>query len=207
LPTILSAQQKLVTSPAQNTAAVELLGEDLRSCSQAEDFFVLAVKQIGSNGRADDHDRISVYHNADGTPIALRKTKIESTALLLEPAVSPQLVPIPAGTVVHVGPNASYVKTGEFDYLDRRNRPKTRYQTFEVGGEDTGLEVAPLRLSPWAYEDPLDRAVFAISRYNTGAEVQYDSDRAKLAQGFSIDDFRLAARSVMDIAYGVGIEA
>ncbi len=158
------------------------------ACQRAERFFGQCLKQI-ETGEYHGQPRISVYHGPDGTPFALRKSTDESTALTLIPVASHGLEVAPAGTIVALGDKMNKKRTGEEEL------PGFRLETYLV---DKALTLSPVRLSPWAYDNPLDRSLYAISNAWV-EEPQYDRIRARIVELYSLSDFRQASRTVMEV--------
>lgn len=173
-------------APPTNEIQTVIGGERRDPCKDAETYFVECLSQI--NGQSEGRQtRISVYHTPEGTPLAIRKSYEQSTALTLQPAEL-----IPAGTIASISYNKRAKTTGKTtlsrDYY-------CSLATYQVDGE---LELAPLRISPWAYDDPIDRALFAVTDNGQG-KPHYSERRAELITGHNLDDFRQAADQVMQL--------
>ncbi len=153
------------------------------ACYQAERFFHYTLEQILTDKRPTQ-PRIGVYHSPDAQPLALRKTHDISTALSLEPFVVGQ-ANIPPGTIIGIA-DYNAEETGHF------NIDSVQYSTYLV---DRALDLAPRRLTPWAYDDELDRMHFAAFNQKDG----FDAARGEIVRSHTIDDFRLAAGQVMNL--------
>lgn len=155
------------------------------SCSMAEGYFRDALTQIRT-GRRRGHKIISAYHNEGGEPIALRKNTDESSAITLRRLKLGPLI-LPPGTIVGVG-NKSAEITGSL------KRGSYVLNTFLAGRQ---FQVTPRRLSPWAFNNPADRALFGL--YDNISSPTYNETRGRIASEIEIDDFREAAHKVMEL--------
>jgi hypothetical protein len=181
-------------TPQQGT----LSRERVSGCPQAEPRFRDCLRQITAGEPASPaQPSISIYHNAEGLPVVLQKS-VNNSALTLEPLrltdSEPQAaysargeVQAPAGTIGRVGVVTSLELTGQTTVAD------TAYSTYLIDGQ---LSFWPHRLSAWAYDDSLDRSIFALHAYN-GQDFHYDSARAQVVEDHSLSDFRKAAGQVM----------
>ncbi|MCA9330726.1 hypothetical protein KC957_01655 [Candidatus Saccharibacteria bacterium] len=159
-------------------------------CADAEPKFVGALRQLaaGQAIEGDDyasHERISVYHAPDGTALALRKQRTDSTALLLEPVSINGSVTAPVGTIVDVVGTTEC--TGQAELRDG-----TRLASYQVTDE---TQLSPLRISPWAHTEPLDRALFGVEA--PSEHVYVDLARAREVAGVAPSDFQNAASQIM----------
>ena len=159
-------------------------------CADAEPKFVGVLRQLvaGQAIEGDDyasHERISVYHAADGTPVALRKQRTDSTALLLEPVSINGSVTAPIGTIVDIVGTTEC--TGQAELRDG-----TRLNTFQITDE---TQLSPLRMSPWAHTGPLDRALFGVEA--PSERVYVDLGRAREVAAVAPSDFQKAAAQIM----------
>lgn len=162
-------------------------------CSEAEWRFVEALEQVGDGGQSP-HFNISVYYDKEtGTPLIFRKEKTESSGLTLQPVQVGELA-VPSGTYVGISPfQHDAVQTSQ------RQFGNVNYRTFEIGDN---FAVYPLRLSPWAYPDREDHALFAVASERdpeTGAieHVTYDAQRGRVILSATLDEFRGAAAVLM----------
>ena len=153
-------------------------------CSDAEPRFLDVVEQT-QFGTSMNQKRVSAYHDSDGTLIALRKSYDVSTALTLQP-ISHNGITLPPGTII--GMDQLNVKIVADAYAN-----DCYYTVYEITNT---LNVRPFRLSPWAFEEPLDRAIFGVDYVNEGS-IYYGRRRANLVEGTTIHDFRAAAKAVM----------
>lgn len=161
---------------------IDISGGIRGACEQAEYYFKDSLSQIRS-GHNKAQPRISVYHTPEGVPLALRKTSDESTALILESSAV-----IPAGTIASVGPRMNSRISGVRCFMH------SIFETYEV---NEPLAILPIRLSAWAYENPLDRALFAVEHWEE--EPHYDSERANIVKGACLADFKQASRQLMEM--------
>lgn len=154
------------------------------ACSNAELYFIHALQQI-REGCCKNQPKVSVYHDQDGAPVLLRKNKEVDSALTLR-GMEISGVPIVPGTIMGVDERASKEKTGSLRF---------RKYGFEVATYllPSDLLVNPIRISPWAYDNPLDRVLFAM--YDE-EPIEVDRDREERVVSYSIDDFRRCARVI-----------
>jgi hypothetical protein len=172
-----------VTEPAE----AKLTHAALVGCIHAEGYFKGCLDQINL-GQFGFQDRIKTYHDAKGTPIALQKSKSESTALTLKPLTVDGATVIPAGTIAGVDTRMMRTKTGSM-----RGRLVT-FDTYEVDGP---FALCPKRLSPWAYNDPLDRSIYAVRPRLAGGN--YHEERGDIVVDTTLEDFQHAAAQVMQM--------
>lgn len=159
-------------------------------CSNAESFFVDVLRQL-ADGKAKGQYRVTVYHDDQG-PVLLRKSYEAKSALSLEPLKLAKTT-IPAGVICAVDSVVGNVESGEC------NVGNLEYRTIRLKNPPL---IAPKRLTPWAYEDPITRASFGFWHHDMGGGlgelvVQSDPERMQLAADHSIDDFRNAASTIM----------
>lgn len=158
-------------------------GSGLAACADAEGYFYDAGRQVfGRKYRTQP--QVSIYCGTDGRPLAFRKSKSESSALTLEPLLASGMT-LPAGTIVGLDKDRT-TQTGEA--IRSRSKQRFKLKTYQVDGP---IEVTPLRLSAWAYREPLDRAIFGF--YDDRGELYYDAGRGQKARELDIEDFRRAA--------------
>jgi len=163
----------------------QTVGMDQEVCDEAEKFFSDAAQQIltGSN---QYQPRLSVYHTKAGEPLAFRKVFASSTALLLRDVTLDKGF-IPAGTIVGI---PKHEKTGQTIRNDRI------LQTYQV---DDTFTISPYRLSPWAYDEPLDRALFAIGKEPGQRPVTFDPGRANRVAHYTMDHFMHASSRIIQL--------
>lgn len=169
---------------------------DLRrgDCSYAETAFFEAVKQVRTH-RLASQSEIDIYHTALGKPLLFQKNRDNSTALALQTFDLEGMV-IPAGMIVCM-PYDQNIS------ISRRRRINEGWQAFNINShmvEAEQLVIDPLRLSPWAYEDPLDRALFALDGYDN--DLYCSPERAHKVTKYDIDDFREAASRIIELCTG-----
>lgn len=159
------------------------------ACDLAEGAFNAALQQV-RRGRYKDNVRISAYHDESGTPLLFRKTADERTALTLVPFQMKGFA-IPAGTIVGVS-NKAFAKP-----IGRDEHKRFAFESWRWT-DDYGIR--PLRLSPWAYEDPEDRALFACEGWPfEGDWVEYDRYRADMVKRTSLEDYTAAAQRIVEL--------
>jgi len=152
------------------------------ACSSAEPFYTKALKQ-SRTGQYNGQPSINVYYDQDGQPLAFQKHFDTASALLLQ-GLDADGVLLPAGTIVGIG-------RGDFKKVNSVS--PDNHHTLTALEIVNALPVMPNRLSPWAYSDGLDRAIYGAS----GESGEFDPTRADLVQSVSLDDFRKAAHQVM----------
>lgn len=184
--------------PVTNQVAATITNHS--SCPDAEKYFTSALRHVNrlyQGDRTRQHRRVSVYVDQDYAPIALRKHTESSTALLLQPVRHTESgIVFPVGTIVGVASTQTEPTPppliGSFSPYKSGN---FGVQTFDAS---EGLTVFPLRLSPWAYSDPLDRALFGVNSPEPGI-LGYDTARANLVTGVQIGDFQEAATHIIEL--------
>jgi len=163
------------------------------SCPNAEDEFIKVYTQIQNGDEDGEHPIVSVIHQEDGTPVALRKYYDVSTALLLEDCQDEHGIPIPAGSIVQVPELNQELelsgKSGKF--------LSTLYKSFKIPDGEVFM-CSPLRLSPWASRESADRAVFAVDDDNMGA-LTVSHKRLRHCCDYTISDFRDVAKQVIQL--------
>ena len=155
-------------------------------CAKAEPYFARLYRQIMLK-QARPHTLITVYYDDSGTPLMLEKLEEAASALSLTPI---QLggIALPAGSLVKILANRKSITTAP--------NKEVKYRAQEAQKGIIGVE--PLRISPWAYADPLDRALFGVQTRHDG-EVVYAGLRAGQASSLTIGDFQEAAAVVMQM--------
>ena len=184
------------------TAAIqgELGKQRHLGCSDAEGRFVSTLRRVEDEEErllAGPDTEIIVYHDDTETPILLQKATGEKTSITLQGIGFGDFV-LPPGTIVTLDRGAKVGDTGikyrRSDILVTRELQKTQ-------------KILPVRLSPWAFNDPMDRAIFGTSGMaeigNPRPEELTSADcymtRAKLCAEHRIDDFRACAQKVLEI--------
>ena len=163
-------------------------GANADTCTKAERYFRGARRQI-RGAPFGDHRQISTYINSDGQPLLLRKFYKESTSLTLED-MHWQGVTIPHGAIVDTGLHDMSTVIGSFE------RQGVVYKTYLTDEP----EIYPDRMSPWGYDEPIDRAIFGVNGNEAAIYAEnpsFNSQRASLAAELTIQDFRDAAHQVM----------
>lgn len=166
----------------------KLFSTKLVGCISAEEYFDDCLMQI-NQGLVGSQTTIDVYHDAAGTPLALGKDKSEPTAILLEPLAVEGAIVIASGTIAGVHPTMKALQTGS------TNGGSTTFNAYLVEGP---LVVRPKRLGPSAYEDPLDRALYAIQPRKDNQD-KYNHKRGGIVLRSTIEDFRSAGRQLMQL--------
>lgn len=155
-------------------------------CDEAEDRFYSSASQLAS-GHYVGHRKISTYCDADGRPLLYRKSFAESTALSLVP-LSIYDMYIPPGTIVAVDPSMDVASSGY------RARPYHEIEAYTVRDR---LALNPVRLSAWAFDDPLDRSLFACEGNPT--PYQYDAAKGYMLEAVALSNFASASRRITEL--------
>lgn len=169
----------------------------VRSCSAAEYYFCETVEQVRANVKEDDsvnteQKSITVFHDSTGKPLAIRKAHEEVTALSLVPIAIGD-VTLPAGTIINVERPADMDATGKRVFAVPYGEHRV-YRSFKVDA----IGVTPARISPWAYEQPDDRAIFACHQ-DIYDQAEILPARANLISSYSLGDFTQAACDVLSM--------
>lgn len=174
-------------APEQPDHEAGLAHESRDCCSQAERHFQSALNQL-ETGSPEGHSKVSIYHDDHGEPLLLRKKIAESTALTLVPLALDNMV-VPPGAIVSVDNRANRRQSGQVDH------GRFSVHSYQAGPD---LRVNPLRLSAWAYDDPLDRGLFAVNGWAFAqspeeSELYYSASKAKMLERTALQDFVVAA--------------
>jgi hypothetical protein len=159
-------------------------------CSMAEPYFARTLGQVNRGAKVPgEFDEVTVFHDSTGRPLAIKKAHDAHSALTLV-GMNIGGLTVPSGTICRFGSKdkSDQVLTGQ----QQVNTKKVYYaaRTLLV---DENVEVMPARFSPWAYDDPFDRAAFGL----VGNYV--DRERVKIATGNTIADFQAAADKILKI--------
>jgi hypothetical protein len=176
-----------------NPLRSRFLSIGMGGCPSAEDFFVDTASQILA-----DEDRnqasIQVFHDKEGSPVFLKKHFDEPNALSLKP-LSIEGLYMPPGSLVAVDPRHSKRATGKQSVT---LNPQETYQ-YSTHVISEPMSIAPLRITPWAYEAEIDRVLFAC-RINPSTDIaEYDQSRAERIETYRLEDFERAAKSVLSV--------
>jgi hypothetical protein len=175
-----------MATPVEGTLA----GRSVGACSDAEGYYHDCLSQINT-GRYRWQQKVSVYHDRQGRPLALRKGSASSSAITLVP-LSLSGIAVPPGTIGAIGPDMHNLPTG----TAQQRQHSAIYGTYMI--DEGGLGMHPERLSPWAYDDPLDRAVFALDYTGEDEKLaSYIREHGRIVEGRTLDDFQEAAHKVM----------
>ncbi len=160
------------------------------ACSMAETRFLAALHQIRKLSDMGQK-KLSSYHDEAGNPVLFRKSNGESTAINLAPIALGEDAVIPAGTVLGLGDNMNGQQTGEY------TGSGFTLATFAV---PQVLEITPIRVSAWAYDNPADRAVFGLPRSRVDA---IREDCGRTPEGFiehtALDDYADASQRIAEL--------
>jgi hypothetical protein len=190
-----------IPSPTVAPRGVEMNRRFLSGCKLAEPRFD-DVLQATLGIQPANQAIINVYHDETRTPILLQKAE-EPSALVLEPLTitglddgtslhTNDVVHVPAGSLVAVD-GCARAYTGEIHDATAYDGTELATWTFD------GVTIHPMRLSAWAYPDEGDRQLLAIIRSDSAPyDLSVDKVRADMLRETTLDDFRGAARYVMD---------
>lgn len=189
-------------APAAAAAEGRLWGEVPDNCDSAEEYFSNAVDRIRGNGYAMHPQWLRVYHDESGQLLALRKSWDVTSSLTLQPVSLGEVV-LPPGTIVKISSRSKY--------MPQTGRAKINHQAGQIDVStclvEGALPLFPARISPWAYESPLDRSLFAVNTQVFREDVKPDINPARksLAENYSLDDFREAAQTIMHLCTGAAV--
>ena len=160
------------------------------ACSMAEWRFIDALQQVKWL-RTIGQPIVSTYHDEDGSPILFRKSDYESTAINLKALAMGDDIVLPAGTIVAVSNTMNRNPTGQ---------RKGRSFTLASYALPQTINIAPIRISPWAYDDPIDRATFALAGNGLiGEGYYYDRGESMNFQRYSLEDYAEASRQIIEL--------
>lgn len=178
------------------------------TCPQSEPTFADALRQIDdlSEGKKTPsfspfrvfHKRLSVYSASDGTPLILRKQLNISLGLTLEHIMLDDAAIIPAGTIVATQPGTNGIRQQDgwrYKAPQKDNGEGYRLSTFDI---DDTFGIRPMRVSPWAYANALDRALFGVT-HDIHDRWHYDLPRVHAVTKYSLDDFRQGAAQILEL--------
>lgn len=200
-----------IQTEVEPTARLAASVEPDETCPRTESTFVDALRQIehvqqdgklprwiGPNHVA--HPRLNVYRDEHGTPLILQKRRQIRLGMTLVHTLLDDALIVPAGTFVAIDGRSN---AGVIDETSRMYQPPSKrtpqgwsLQTFTINSD---FEVRPLRIGPWAYDDPTRRAFYGITR-TFSDRAHYDRRRVKQVAGHTLDDFRGAATHIMEFS-------
>lgn len=172
-----------IPRPTDPEVASSMTTASVGVCQSAEGYFVDAAKM--ANARIlprGKQKRVSVYHTADGQPVAIRKSYEITSALALAPIGIAGLT-LPPGVIVGIGYEANSNQTGS---RVKNNRTLSTYEVSDV------MPLEPRRISPWVYPKSQDRALFSLP-------YRPDRKRTQLITNWSLEDFRDTAHRIMQL--------
>ncbi len=171
-----------------------LSGQHNGACSEAEGYFDQTLEQL-FEGEPMEQYLVSAFHDSSGNPIALRKERRSMISLSLVPLTADGIF-VPAGSLITIDPTVHTEKSGSTKALMSYGRDYGyRYTTYEVEDE---LAFMPNRVSPWAYEDEMDRSLFGFQT-DVIEDLGHNPERAWAAQTRTLEDFKQAAFRVMEL--------
>ncbi len=175
-------------------------------CSFSEVSFHQILNQLsGLHDRP--HQLVTVFHDATGQPLAIRKTKGLQTTLTLRsfqvvgrdgrvigdiPLSDTGLVTIPAGTIAEVSVHRELGPIRKVEADDC-----TIYEACQLIDP---ISLHPLRMSAWAYRRQIDRALFATkfgSTVSTKGPTEIKSSRLELLSNVALEDYQTAAHLIL----------
>lgn len=170
-------------------------------CSNAEHYFAVAVDQIEAEFTTGRNREISVYHDDGGNPLFLRKKLDVSTALTLDD-MEFEGIPVPPGTIVAMRPNDYYNDTNAVTGMFRSKDDEKPVSTFRTIRFDSDIDaILPLRLSAFAFPDPMDRALFAAQEIQINpkyGDVALNVARLNDRIDYDLPRFQKAAHTLLD---------
>jgi hypothetical protein len=191
------------------------------TCGFAEHTFAMAARQISAQVAGEPIEPqpgtqaiLSVYHDADSTPILLRKSSEENTALTLRPIDLQSEyggdLSLPAGMIVSVVETGapSQVRQALTGQYAPEQQPGATFTSHELDPLAFGL--CPQRLSPWAFASSDDASLFAIKHVNRLGGIctapAFSQRRWDTYGDVSIADFRQGATSLLALC-GISADA
>lgn len=163
------------------------------ACGRADMYFADTYEQITAE-RHNGQGIVRVYHNDNGTPLVIQKAQEESSGLTLEP-INAEGIFIPAGTIVgvEVGMDLS------LKIADVICNGSNSFEVVSYEIDEENLALAPARLSPWAYSDPLDIGMYAVAARDGEETKEFSPPRFSMVSNLNLELFRQAAAKVMKI--------
>ena len=163
-------------------------------CQQAEGHFYDALNQLRT-GEYSGQPKVSIYHDQDGKPLAIRKSSKESSALLLRDLTAEDIV-VPKGSIVDIKKATVSTLTGSALNFDRSGSCWS-VELYRIDGKPV---IAPGRLSAWAYKDKNERRLFGVDLW--GSEPRYNKRKGKLCKNSSLYDFVDASSEMLRLLTG-----
>ncbi|MCA9330025.1 hypothetical protein KDA11_05225 [Candidatus Saccharibacteria bacterium] len=154
------------------------------ACSSAEWRFYSMLKKV--NQQTDDEHRLITVYYDDRQPVFIQKNRGSLTALNLVPLRIAGCY-VPTGTIVEISSSVSSVINARHKYVD--GSQYISMPLYDVG-------ISPIRISSWAYQDPLDRALFACQKQSDD-QIEINHQTLQKVTSVDIEDFRQAAKVVM----------
>lgn len=180
---------ELVNSTNTLPTEAKLVSWSVATCELAEKKFIelRGIVDDVSNERPQTDEQPNVWlYRTSKKPIAIEKKDNSRSALLLEPASILGGI-IPAASIVTVNRNDKFISVGH----------QSGQTNLEVLDYCADPEFGPLRLSPWAHKNPIDRALFGVSK-EAGKNPIVDLKRAEVHKT-TISDFVLTANQILKI--------
>lgn len=157
----------------------------LRSCLDAEHLFSKAVTQARYH-LVGEQDTITIHHTKDRKPVLFQKSAEQDTALSLVPIMINKRV-FPSGVIFAVQPvpdAGTETGTHHLSNIDFATR------------EIDDVRLTPIRISPWAFDDELDRSLFGV---DASHQRNFNGRRARMVRERTLGDFQSSARHIMEL--------
>lgn len=195
---------RILSEPTARLTVSPVLDE---TCQRTEPTFVDALWQIAyvekkgrlprtPSPRRTIHDRMSVYTDEQGSPLILRKQRDSRLGITLSNILLNDALVVPAGTFVGVDSRDTTGITDQAAHAYQQAGKHTpRERSFHLFTVSSSFAIRPLRIGPWAYDDPIRRAFFAIERRPMGE--RYDRGRARQIISHTLADFQQAAERII----------
>lgn len=179
-------------APGESVKDIVLTSTGSRdTCQKAEGFFEDAREQV-EDGLSRGQQAVAVYDDGAGNPLIFRKEQEFSNGLTLAP-LSAGALTLPAGTIAAV----ASARIHRSHATGLRADGGFGMTVYRASGE---LDAIPVRASAWAYDEPLDRALFACEGpLSAPEEITFDEEKAALLTGTALEDFRASAHRLMDL--------
>jgi hypothetical protein len=167
------------------------------TCASAERRFYDYLLQITTGEVADPFQaNIGVLHDEDRVPLAITKS-ITKSAMTLVPIqfIGSEI------TGQEIAASGIHAPAGAIGAIDETNLEKMSVKTidgttFTSYLTQEALRFRPTRLSPWAYQDIMDRLIFALEAPSKD-RICFDPVRSHIVGNTHLDIFRHAASQLI----------
>ena len=181
-------------NPLEFQCTSDFSSEDSAACQDAEPCFIDA-KNVGSYATRTTDQSVNVFHAPSGSPLLFGKEVYARTCLTLQPMTGDDLF-VPTGTIVATARDMAQHSTSM-----QITGKSSVVETFEINGMP---RIAPLRLSPWAFEDVENRSLYALTPTNWGNDMQVDTHRFSQIREATMEDFTHIAHALVRELVSVG---